>query len=174
MYGNPSSVWITIRLAPDSIGQREEHMKTMWQTARVQQMIAGNAAAKKAKKERRKRRQAIEIFKRYGKPPKYVPGMGSEFYITREWRTLRWEVLSTSDGSCVMCGATRKSSGQSMHVDHIHPRSTHPHLELSKSNLQILCADCNIGKGKSIWQPEQSDARQEKPKFQRAPARSPS
>lgn len=149
-------------------------MKTMWQTARVQQLIDKNAAAKKARKERRKRRQAIDAFRKHGKPPKYKPGMGKDFYLTREWRSLRWEVLSTSDGSCVMCGATKKSSGIAMHVDHIFPRSTNPYLELVKSNLQILCADCNIGKGKETWQP--IDARQEKPKWQRAtaPARSTS
>lgn len=145
-------------------------MKTMWQTAGMQRIADKNAAARKAKKERRQKRKAIETFSRYGTPPKYHKGMGPEFYLTREWRALRWEVLSTSaDGKCVMCGATRKSSGLSMHVDHIHPRSTHPSLELSKSNLQILCADCNIGKGKSIWQP--TDARQANPpRWQRAPA----
>ena len=33
-----------------------------------------------------------------------------------------------------------------MHVDHIKPRSTHPHLSLDESNLQVLCDDCNVGK----------------------------
>lgn len=33
-----------------------------------------------------------------------------------------------------------------MHVDHIKPRSKYPELELEFTNLQILCADCNLGK----------------------------
>ena len=33
-----------------------------------------------------------------------------------------------------------------MHVDHIKPKSTHPHLALVKSNMQVLCEDCNMGK----------------------------
>ena len=27
------------------------------------------------------------------------------------------------------------------------PRKTHPHLALSLDNLQVLCEDCNCGKG---------------------------
>ena len=134
-------------------------MKTMFQTGRYLNALANHQAARKARKKKRQ----IEALRKFGKPPKYEPGMGNAFYLTREWRTLRWEVLSTSDGKCVMCGATKKSSGKSMHVDHIHPRSAFPHLELSKSNLQVLCEDCNIGKGKSVWKP--TDAR-----FKRSPS----
>jgi len=44
---------------------------------------------------------------------------------------------------CMCCGATDSP----IHVDHIKPRSKHPELELELSNLQILCEDCNMGKG---------------------------
>src|SRR3954451_22058276 len=40
---------------------------------------------------------------------------------------------------CVVCGCSVKDKGQSR-VDHVLPRSTHPHLELSLSNLRTLCA----------------------------------
>ena len=83
--------------------------------------------------------------------PAYRPGMGKEFYRTKEWRRVRWHVLSCSNGQCAMCGATARSTGQPMHVDHIKPRSKFPHLELVRSNLQVLCADCNVGKGSAIW-----------------------
>lgn len=33
-----------------------------------------------------------------------------------------------------------------MHVDHIKPRSLHPHLALELSNLQIMCNECNVSK----------------------------
>lgn len=81
--------------------------------------------------------------------PKYVVGMKSEFYSTNEWRHIRWEVLRASDMACVVCGRGR-AHGIVLHVDHIKPRSKFPWLELVKSNLQVLCADCNIGKGSSI------------------------
>ena len=34
-----------------------------------------------------------------------------------------------------------------LEVDHIKPRSTHPELALDFDNLQVLCHDCNQGKG---------------------------
>lgn len=77
--------------------------------------------------------------------PAYRKGMGSEFYQTREWRELRWEVLIASDGKCKVCNRG-KLDGVIIHVDHIKPRSKYPALELVFTNLQVLCEDCNIGK----------------------------
>lgn len=34
-----------------------------------------------------------------------------------------------------------------MHVDHIKPFSRYPELAMKLSNLQLLCEDCNQGKG---------------------------
>ena len=99
-----------------------------------------------------KKKKAAKIRKlaRDGKPPKYSPGvMKSEFYITKEWRELRFKVLVASDGRCNICGRGRVD-GAVLHVDHINPRSRFPSLELNQSNLQVLCADCNIGKGAKI------------------------
>lgn len=45
------------------------------------------------------------------------------------------------------CGKSTKEHGVVMHVDHIKPRSKHPELSLCFDNLQVLCEDCNIGKG---------------------------
>lgn len=70
---------------------------------------------------------------------------GFSFYDTREWKELRWRVLTASDGKCNMCGRS-KHDGVIIHVDHIKPRSKFPHLELEFSNLQVLCEDCNLGK----------------------------
>lgn len=47
---------------------------------------------------------------------------------------------------CQCCGAT-PDSGAVMNVDHIKPRNLFPELALDVNNLQILCAECNHGKG---------------------------
>ena len=44
-----------------------------------------------------------------------------------------------------------------MNVDHIKPRKKYPELALDKSNLQVLCEECNHGKGnwdETDWRPE--------------------
>lgn len=75
----------------------------------------------------------------------YAPGMGKEFYYTREWRLVRYQALELHGTSCLCCGASRQR-GAVIHVDHIKPRSLFPELELTLDNLQILCEDCNVGK----------------------------
>ena len=49
-------------------------------------------------------------------------------------------------GDGVGVGA-KAGGGVVLHVDHIKPRSKFPELELSLDNTQVLCADCNLGKG---------------------------
>lgn len=68
------------------------------------------------------------------------------FYASEDWRRLRYQAPKRSSGTCECCGA-RPSYGRPLHVDHIRPRSRFPDLALDLSNLQVLCADCNIGKG---------------------------
>jgi 5-methylcytosine-specific restriction endonuclease McrA len=63
----------------------------------------------------------------------------------KKWFDLRYEVLKESDGKCVLCGASAKD-GAKLQVDHIKPKSKHPELMFEKSNLQVLCAPCNLGK----------------------------
>lgn len=101
---------------------------------------------------KKKKKRNLDRMKRKGIEPEYRPGvMKAEFYLTREWKKLRWEVLVESDGKCQMCGRS-KSDGAILHVDHIRPRSKFPYLELDKKNLQVLCGDCNIGKGANTWE----------------------
>lgn len=71
---------------------------------------------------------------------------GPEFYLSKEWRELRYKALRNSNGRCACCGAGRRE-GTILHVDHIKPRYKHPELALVLSNLQVLCEDCNKGKG---------------------------
>lgn len=63
-----------------------------------------------------------------------------------KWRQVRFDALRKAGGRCCLCGATA-ASGAVLHVDHIKPKSIFPALAFESSNLQVLCADCNMGKG---------------------------
>jgi hypothetical protein len=69
-----------------------------------------------------------------------------QFLETYEWRKLRMEALKKYGPKCMCCGAT-PATGAVMNVDHIKPRKLFPSLAMSLDNLQILCHDCNHGKG---------------------------
>lgn len=73
--------------------------------------------------------------------------LGSGFYSSDAWRALRFQALKSSDGCCCLCGRSNRGHGIILHVDHIKPRSRFPALALTLSNLQVLCEDCNMGKG---------------------------
>lgn len=68
-----------------------------------------------------------------------------DFYQSRAWLALRFEALEKFGNHCACCGA-KGGAEVRLHVDHIKPRSTHPELALTLDNLQVLCADCNLGK----------------------------
>lgn len=67
------------------------------------------------------------------------------FYDTDAWRMVRYKALKLHGGRCQLCGQL-PSGVNYLHVDHIKPRSKYPKLELELSNLQVLCATCNLGK----------------------------
>lgn len=74
------------------------------------------------------------------------------FLTSWDWRKLRYEVLKERGFQCECCGATAKNNERSgmpvrIEVDHIKPISKFWQLRLEKSNLQVLCRDCNKGKG---------------------------
>lgn len=68
------------------------------------------------------------------------------FLSTLEWKQIRMLALKTYGNVCQCCGAN-PSTGAVLNVDHIKPRKLHPELALDITNLQILCSDCNHGKG---------------------------
>lgn len=68
------------------------------------------------------------------------------FLSTFQWRKLRMEALKKYGPKCMCCGAT-PATGAVMNVDHIKPRKNWPSLALDINNLQILCHECNHGKG---------------------------
>lgn len=68
-----------------------------------------------------------------------------EFFKSDRWQKLRFEAFARYGRQCLCCG--RMPPRVILHVDHVKPRMTHPELELDINNLQILCEDCNKGKG---------------------------
>lgn len=70
----------------------------------------------------------------------------NEFLYTYEWRKLRIQAFKKYGNRCQCCGASPQT-GAVLNVDHIKPRKYYPSLALDLNNLQILCHDCNHGKG---------------------------
>lgn len=68
------------------------------------------------------------------------------FLQSYEWRKIRMIAIKKHGAKCQCCGAT-PASGAVMHVDHIKPRKYYPALALALDNLQVLCHECNHGKG---------------------------
>ncbi|TBG78594.1 HNH endonuclease [Rhizobium leguminosarum] len=76
----------------------------------------------------------------------------AEFYLSWDWRTLRMKVLQQYGARCMCCGSTpeHKTVGGepvAIVVDHIKPLSKYWDLRLERGNLQVLCQECNQGKG---------------------------
>lgn len=71
---------------------------------------------------------------------------GDPFHSSPRWLQLRYDTLKKYEGRCQCCGA-RPSDVNPLQVDHIKPRSKYPNLALDPNNVQVLCRDCNIGKG---------------------------
>jgi 5-methylcytosine-specific restriction endonuclease McrA len=78
-----------------------------------------------------------------------------KFYETGAWRKLRYLTLKKYGRKCMVCFRTNLE----LHVDHIKPISLVPDLALDETNLQVLCRDCNLGKGNSDsidWRPKET------------------
>lgn len=69
-----------------------------------------------------------------------------EFLASFEWQRVRMIVIERDGAKCACCGRTRLD-GIIINVDHIKPRKRYPHLALDPKNLQVLCNECNLGKG---------------------------
>jgi 5-methylcytosine-specific restriction endonuclease McrA len=113
---------------------------------------------RRAKAERKKQRLALAkqlgLVVQQPKPnatPKLTKVAGvdvttTEFLSTYEWRKTRMVALKKYGARCQCCGAT-PATGAVIHVDHIKPRKLFPSLALDVDNLQVLCHECNHGKG---------------------------
>jgi 5-methylcytosine-specific restriction endonuclease McrA len=83
----------------------------------------------------------------------------NDFLSTYEWRITRMKALKKHGAKCQCCGASA-ATGSVIHVDHIKPRRIYPELALDVNNLQILCHECNHGKGNwdmTDWRKSKTD-----------------
>jgi 5-methylcytosine-specific restriction endonuclease McrA len=64
------------------------------------------------------------------------------FLQSPAWRAVRGLALKRDGFRCVKCGVSVRGRGEAR-VDHIQPRSTHPHLKLTLANLRTLCPRCD-------------------------------
>ncbi len=76
------------------------------------------------------------------------------FYGSPEWNALRQLVVDEQGRTCNYCGRIIKRKAN-VTVDHILPRSKHPELALTRSNLQVLCRRCNSRKGARLLEGEE-------------------
>lgn len=60
-----------------------------------------------------------------------------------KWIRIRYQALKKYGKKCAACN---NITGP-FHVDHIKPKSKYPELMYEISNLQVLCKECNLGKG---------------------------
>jgi 5-methylcytosine-specific restriction endonuclease McrA len=101
-------------------------------------------AAKLKQKQNKSANQLSQEFKQ--SKVRGIHTASDAFLMTYEWRKVRMEALKKYGARCQCCGAT-PAHGAVMNVDHIKPRKLYPHLALDLNNLQVLCHDCNHGKG---------------------------
>lgn len=67
------------------------------------------------------------------------------FYDSWEWKRLSYDVKIARGRKCECCGATAPDS--KIVTDHVKPLRYFWHMRLLTTNLQVLCDDCNRGKG---------------------------
>lgn len=84
----------------------------------------------------------------------YIPSKAEkdEFYRSWDWSTLRTKTIKKFGRVCMCCGAvpgdlTVGGGRVRIVVDHIKPIHHHWYLRLDPENLQVLCNECNMGKG---------------------------
>ena len=73
----------------------------------------------------------------------------SDFYKSKKWLSLRFEVLSVYGSRCMCCGSGAEN-GVIIDVNHVYPRSKYPKLALEFYNMQVLCNSCNGGKSNTF------------------------
>lgn len=67
------------------------------------------------------------------------------FYASWEWKRLSYDIKLERGRKCECCGA--KAPDVRIVTDHVKPLRHYWHLRLDVMNLQVLCEDCNMGKG---------------------------
>lgn len=138
-----SSIYSSAAILKDA----ERHREDQKRRAAKEQKRRGKIDLARARKGKRAKKviRLLDENDSFGRPI-YRPGMGRAFYKTSAWIQTRYRVMQARGARCECCGRT-KADDVRLHVDHIKPRSKFPALELVEENMQILCEDCNQGKG---------------------------
>lgn len=53
------------------------------------------------------------------------------------------EIWNERSHTCINCSRYLGLEAKTFYFSHIKPKSTHPHLRLDKTNIQLLCFDCH-------------------------------
>jgi 5-methylcytosine-specific restriction endonuclease McrA len=78
---------------------------------------------------------------------KNIPDAKSkDFLSSKAWLRARLTALKQHGNRCQSCGRGPNDDAR-LNVDHIKPRRLFPELALDIANLQVLCSECNEGKG---------------------------
>jgi 5-methylcytosine-specific restriction endonuclease McrA len=143
-----SKLRATKRIEKELEAKAEKQRKQDQKTSSRPSVASRRRERAKAKKERKRLRSAGLLTKPTSKVIRVggVDVVSDAFLQTYEWRKLRMEALKKYTPKCMCCGST-PASGAVMNVDHIKPRRLFPSLAMDINNLQILCHDCNHGKG---------------------------
>ena len=109
-------------------------------------------AKRRAKRELRKQNRHIKREVTNFVAEKHADDMAfnkSEAFISSfKWRQLRMEAFKLYGRKCLCCGNFPPHTV--LNVDHIKPRKHFPELALDINNLQVLCGECNHGKGNKV------------------------
>lgn len=137
----------SIYSSPTVLVDAERHREDQKRRAAKEQKRRGKIEATRIRSGKKANTRSKRIAEKdsFGRPV-YQPGMGKEFYKTAAWIQARYRVMQARGARCECCGRT-KVDDVKLHVDHIKPRSKFPALELVENNMQILCQECNEGKG---------------------------
>lgn len=103
---------------------------------------------KLSNKQRKKRENKLYVFRNFKEAQNFelCAGPGEAFYKSTIWLKFRFDILKNRKRMCVLCGRG-PGDGFQIELDHIKPRYLFPELALKEKNIQILCRECNRGKG---------------------------
>lgn len=129
------AAWNRIRRAPKKRAEKMAKLRKRWAVIH--------------RKHRKEKEKDADMAKRRNRFVMAASMRSDDFYKTLEWKEFRIQVLQEYESRCFACGRT-PFDGVSIQVDHIKPRWIYPEFAFSMWNMQILCADCNQGKGTKL------------------------
>ncbi len=135
---------------PQTIFEQRQFLRSRQKALTKQRRFERRAARKRYKKEHRQEPATdARVMVTRSVQYRYDPADNDrleQFYQSREWKLMRYEALRKHGGRCQCCGAS-PAEGKRLNVDHIYAARVYWDLRLDINNLQVLCEDCNEGKG---------------------------